>query len=171
MGRRPSCWKTWQAWLWHMQTEPARAKASGVPTRLPHQPRIVPKGLRSFDEHDADFFLELLPGPRDRDGLPESIRFWKTRIEETDPDKTFRVGLDLRPQRLRQVVPGEGGPAAPTGTARACRCTVEAAPEDTELRLLKGLRRRCSQIPADVGAARVLAGIREGLWSPGAGRC
>src|SRR4051812_20455112 len=32
--------------------------------------KIVPKGLRSFDEHDADFFLELLPGPRDRDGLP-----------------------------------------------------------------------------------------------------
>src|SRR5262249_2460078 len=39
--------------------------------------KIVPKGLRSFDEHDADFFLELLPGPRDRDGLPDSIRFWK----------------------------------------------------------------------------------------------
>ncbi|MGI9518850.1 MAG: serine/threonine-protein kinase, partial [Pirellulaceae bacterium] len=31
--------------------------------------RIVPRGLRSFDEHDADFFLELLPGPRDRTGL------------------------------------------------------------------------------------------------------
>ena len=54
--------------------------------------KIVPKGLRSFDAHDADFFLELLPGPRDRDGLPDSIRFWKTRIEETDPDKTFPVG-------------------------------------------------------------------------------
>ena len=54
--------------------------------------KIVPKGLRSFDAQDADFFLELLPGPRDRDGLPESIRFWKTRIEETDPDKTFRWG-------------------------------------------------------------------------------
>ena len=51
--------------------------------------KIVPKGLRSFDADDADFFLELLPGPRDRDGLPDSIRFWKTRIEETDPDKTF----------------------------------------------------------------------------------
>src|SRR5262249_41936797 len=24
--------------------------------------KIVPKGLRSFDRHDADFFLELLPG-------------------------------------------------------------------------------------------------------------
>jgi hypothetical protein len=32
--------------------------------------KIVPKGLRSFDAHDADFFLELLPGPRDRK-LPE----------------------------------------------------------------------------------------------------
>src|SRR5262249_54016593 len=51
---------------------------------------IVPKGLRSFDEHDADFFLELLPGPRDRDGLPESIRFWKRRIEQIDPDVTFK---------------------------------------------------------------------------------
>src|SRR5262249_28074808 len=55
--------------------------------------KIVPKGLRSFDAHDADFFLELMPGPRDRDGLPDSIRFWKTRIEETDPDNSFAVGL------------------------------------------------------------------------------
>ena len=59
--------------------------------------KVIPKGLRSFDEHDADFFLELLPGPRDRDGLPESIRFWKTRIETTDTDKTFRVGLIYGP--------------------------------------------------------------------------
>jgi hypothetical protein len=54
-----------------------------VPSPLPtpasdSQPiRIVPKGLRSFDAHDADFFLELLPGPRDREGLPDSLRFWK----------------------------------------------------------------------------------------------
>ena len=46
--------------------------------------KIVPKGLRSFDAEDGDFFLELLPGPRDRDGLPDSIRFWKTRIEEKE---------------------------------------------------------------------------------------
>src|SRR5262245_51174974 len=58
---------------------------------------VVPKGLRPFDAHDASFFLELLPGPRDRDGLPDSIRFWKTRIEETDPDATFGVGLIYGP--------------------------------------------------------------------------
>ena len=40
---------------------------SGTPSATPasdHRPiKIVPKGLRSFDAHDADFFLELLPGP------------------------------------------------------------------------------------------------------------
>ena len=51
--------------------------------------KIVPKGLRSFDQTDADFFLKLLPGPQDRFGLPESIHFWKTRIEETDPEQSF----------------------------------------------------------------------------------
>ena len=76
-----------------------RDNASPVPTAgSDRQPiKIVPKGLRSFDAHDADFFLELLPGPRDRDGLPDSIRFWKTRIEETDADNTFTVGLIYGP--------------------------------------------------------------------------
>ena len=52
---------------------PDRRTARGV--------RVIPKGLRSFGADDADFFLDLLPGPRDRDGLPESLRFWKARIE------------------------------------------------------------------------------------------
>ncbi|MFN7874416.1 MAG: serine/threonine protein kinase, partial [Pirellula sp.] len=38
--------------------------------------RITPRGLRSFTADDAGFFLDLLPGPRNRDGLPESIAFW-----------------------------------------------------------------------------------------------
>src|SRR5206468_1080336 len=32
--------------------------------------RVVPRGLHAFDATDADFFLELLPGARDRAGLP-----------------------------------------------------------------------------------------------------
>jgi serine/threonine protein kinase len=45
------------------------AAAAGAP--------IVPRGLRSFGARDADSFLDLLPGPRDRAGLPDSIAFWK----------------------------------------------------------------------------------------------
>src|SRR5439155_2599863 len=78
-----------------------------VPTPVPTPPtppasdsqpvRVIPKGLRSFDAGDADFFLELLPGPRDREELPDSIRFWKTRIERMDTEHTFAVGLIYGP--------------------------------------------------------------------------
>src|SRR5271166_2368135 len=46
----------------------------------PNEIKVVPKGLRSFDAEDKDFFLELLQGPRGNDGLPTSVRFWQTRI-------------------------------------------------------------------------------------------
>src|SRR5206468_3230027 len=59
--------------------------------------KVIPKGLRPFDEHDADFFLELLPGPRRADGLPESLHFWKVHVQEEDPDRTFKVGLIYGP--------------------------------------------------------------------------
>ena len=59
--------------------------------------KIVPKGLRSFDEHDADFFLDLLPPPRRPDGLPEIIHFWKVKTGEIDSEKTFRVGVIFGP--------------------------------------------------------------------------
>ena len=78
----------------------------------------MPKGLRSFDEHDADFFLELLPGPRNRDGLPESIRFWKTQIETIDPENDLSRRPDLWPFGLRQVFAREGGALATAGRAR-----------------------------------------------------
>src|SRR5271166_2313592 len=73
---------------------PSITPVSQSPSNSGPQPvKIVPKGLRSFDEHDAEFFFELLPGPRDRDGLPDSLRFWKTRIEEKDADNAFSVGM------------------------------------------------------------------------------
>jgi hypothetical protein len=77
---------------WYFETERPGAlspqpEAKVKPAETPPAARpettmaVVPKGLRSFDSNDADFFLDLLPGPRDKDGLPESIRFWKHRIE------------------------------------------------------------------------------------------
>src|SRR5206468_404813 len=76
---------------------PPPEPGSPTPASGPPPVKVVPKGLRSFDAHDADFFLELLPGPRDRDGLPDSLRFWKTRIEEDEAEKTFSVGLICGP--------------------------------------------------------------------------
>src|SRR5262249_41514987 len=100
--------------------------------------RIVPKGLRSFDAGDADFFLELLPGPRDRGGLPESIRFWKTRIESTDADSTFAVGLLYGPSGCGKSSLVKAG-LLPRLANHVAPVYVEATAEDTGARLLKGL--------------------------------
>lgn len=58
---------------------------------------VVPKGLRSFEAADADFFLRLLPGPYDRLGLPNAIRFWKSRLESSSSAEAFSVGVVYGP--------------------------------------------------------------------------
>ncbi len=124
--------------------------------------KVVPKGLRSFDEHDADFFLELLPGPRDRDGLPDSIRFWKRKIEQIDPDKTFRVGLVYGPSGCGKSSLVKAG-LLPRLANHVLSVYVEASPEETETRLLKALRKASPDLTPELG-------LRSDTGT-GAGRC
>jgi serine/threonine protein kinase/formylglycine-generating enzyme required for sulfatase activity len=123
--------------------------------------RIVPKGLRSFDENDADFFLELLPGPRDRGGLPESIRFWKRRIEPIDPDLTFKVGLIYGPSGCGKSSLVKAG-LLPRMGRHILPVYVEATPDETEARLLKGLQKACPGLPQGMGLVDSLASLRRG---------
>ena len=123
--------------------------------------KIVPKGLRSFDEHDADFFLELLPGPRDRDGLPESIRFWKRKIEQIDPDLTFKVGLIYGPSGCGKSSLVKAG-LLPRLAKHVLPVYVEATPEETEARLLKGLRKVCPELPPRIRAGRFAGELAKG---------
>ena len=123
--------------------------------------RIVPKGLRSFDEHDADFFLELLPGARDREGLPDSLRFWKTRIEETDPDRTFSVGLIYGPSGCGKSSLVKAG-LLPRLSDDVIPVYIEATPDETETRLLHGLRKRCPGLADNLSLKDTLAALRRG---------
>ncbi len=127
--------------------------------------KIVPKGLRSFDAGDADFFLELLPGPRDRDDLPDSIRFWKTRIESADPDSTFSVGLIYGPSGCGKSSLVKAG-LLPRLAKQVTAVYVEATPEETEARLLKGLRRQVADLPGNLGLVESLAVLRQGRFLP-----
>ncbi len=138
-----------------------------IPTPISDQTniKIVPKGLRSFDAHDADFFLELLPGPRDRDGLPDSIRFWKTRIEETDADNTFSVGLIYGPSGCGKSSLMKAG-LLPRLSDNVIAVYLEATAEETEARLLNGLRKRCQGMPANLGLKDTLAALRRGQGIP-----
>jgi serine/threonine protein kinase/formylglycine-generating enzyme required for sulfatase activity len=131
----------------------------GTPTSEPIPLKIVPKGLRSFDAGDADFFLELLPGPRDRDGLTESLRFWKARIESSEPG--FTVGLLYGPSGCGKSSLLKAG-LLPRLNGQVVAVYVEATPDDTEGRLLHGLRRACPDLPATTGLVETLTGLRRG---------
>ncbi len=121
-------------------------------------PVVVPRGLRCFDADDKDFFLSLLPGPRNRAGVPEGLAFWQERVEQRDPEQTFSVGLIYGPSgcgksslvkagllpRLRGVVP----------------ILVEASPDETEPRLIRALTNRIPDLRPDDSLPQMLAAVR-----------
>jgi len=121
---------------------------------------VVPKGLRSFDANDSNFFLQLLPGPRDKDGLPESIRFWKHRIEDSN-DLTFTVGVIYGPSGCGKSSLVKAG-LLPRLARRVVSVYVEATPDETETRLLNGLRRKLATLPADLDLKQTISAIRQG---------
>ena len=93
--------------------------------------RVVPKGLHAFNIEDAEFFLTLVPGPRDRDSLPEAIRAWKRRIEERDRDRTFSVGVLYGPSGSGKSSLVRAG-VLPRLSRQIRPIYVEAAPGSTE---------------------------------------
>lgn len=120
---------------------------------------IVPKGLRSFDSDDSEFFLELLPGPRTRDGLPEIIQFWKKRLEETDPDQTFAVGLIYGPSGCGKSSLVKAG-LLPRISPDVVTVYVEATADETELRIMRGLRKWLPDLNQESGFAETFATLR-----------
>jgi len=127
--------------------------------------KIIPKGLRSFDAEDAEFFLQMLPGPRDRGDLPESIRFWKNKIEETDADKTFSVGLIYGPSGCGKSSLVKAG-LLPRISDDVLPIYVEATSADTEVRILKQLRKHLPRISEASSLPDTFAELR----TTGAGR-
>jgi hypothetical protein len=121
--------------------------------------RITPRGLRSFTAEDASYFLDLLPGPRNRDGLPESIAFWKTKIEQRDPDQTFTVGLLYGPSGCGKSSLVKAA-LIPNLAPDVIAIYVEAAPEETESRLLRQLRKRLPELLTDLSLAERVERIR-----------
>jgi hypothetical protein len=107
----------------------------------------------------------LLPGPRDRDGLPDSIACWKTRIEETDPDNTFTVGLLYGPSGCGKSSLVKAG-LLPRLSEQVIAVYVEATANETESRLLHGLRKRCPDLPGEHTLRETVNGLRRGVGVP-----
>lgn len=131
-----------------------------TPVQEKREMTIVPKGLRSFDAEDADFFLDLLPGPRTRSGLPENLQFWKTRIEEPDPEKTFSVGLIYGPSGCGKSSLMKAG-LLPRLSRGVVSVYLEATPDETEIRILRGLRKALPELPPELGLVESFIWLRQ----------
>jgi len=140
-------------------SSPPPSGAAGDSGALPDI--IVPRGLRAFEAEDADFFLSLLPGPRDRHGHPESIRFWKSRIEEDRGEKSLRIGLVYGPSGCGKSSLIRAG-LLPRLDDRIVSVIVEAVPDETEAQVLTGVRRRVPGLPLELDLPRFLAQVRRG---------
>ena len=124
---------------------------------------VVPRGLRAFDTGDAEFFLNLLPGPRNRDGLPESLQFWKSRIESSGSNESFQVGMIYGPSGCGKSSFIKAG-LLPRLDPRVLPISVEATAQDTQSRLEKALEHHLSDQLDGIGLIEMLAAIRRGAY-------
>ncbi len=100
---------------------------------------VVPHGLRPFDSGDSDFFNYLLPGARDRYGVPDCVSFWTNRILNRNPAETFRVGVLLGQSGSGKSSMMRAG-VLPQVKGDVHAIYVEAKPELLEANLLAQLR-------------------------------
>ena len=130
---------------------------------------VVPRGLRAFDRHDSSFFRQLLPGPHDRDWIPESLLFWKRKLENSELDEPLRIGVLYGPSGCGKSSFVKAGllPLLRDGMSTVF---VEATHQDTEARLLRGIRKRCPGLSATDGLAQSMAEIRRGGHLQSGGR-
>jgi formylglycine-generating enzyme required for sulfatase activity len=128
---------------------------------------VVPKGLRSFDAGDSAFFMQLLPGPRDEHGLPESLRFWKHKIEPSD-EPAFAVGVIYGPSGCGKSSLVKAG-LLPRLSREVVPVYVEASPDETEARLQLGLRRRFAELASNLDLTASILALR-GTFTSGSRR-
>ncbi|MGE5195618.1 MAG: serine/threonine-protein kinase, partial [Deltaproteobacteria bacterium] len=132
-------------------------------TRAPE--KIIPKGLRAFSTQDAGFFLQLLPGPRDREGVPESINFWKQGLEATTPEAGFPIGLLYGPSGCGKSSFLKAG-LLPRLAAHVTAIYIEATPDDLEPRMLEAVRRVFPELPGDLALVQAWRVLRDGRLVP-----
>jgi serine/threonine protein kinase/formylglycine-generating enzyme required for sulfatase activity len=128
-------------------------------TAVKSELRIMPRGLRSFEPEDHAWFLRLLPGPCDEHGLPLCIRFWKERIEQVEPGRTFQVGLIYGPSGCGKTSLVKAG-LIPVLAKSVIPIYVEATAGGTEATLLAELRRAISGLPMQASLRQTV----ESLW-------
>lgn len=129
---------------------------------------IVPRGLRHYEAADADFFLRLLPGPRDQEGLPTSVRFWKSRIEARDAE-AFSVGVLFGPSGCGKSSLMQAG-VLPRLAKHVMSIRPVAGGDIPEARLGSRLREQWEDLPSAASLPELVARVRRRMAEAGNGK-
>ena len=121
---------------------------------------VTYKGLRPFESSDRDFFLQLLPGQKNRDQVPESIQFWLNRItgDELEP---LTVGLIYGPSGCGKSSFIRAG-LLPLLPAEVNPVYLECTPENTENRLVRQIANRINSVDPEETLSNVFRQFRRG---------
>ncbi len=124
---------------------------------------VLPRGLRAYDGQHAYFFLQLLPGPFDRDGLPESLSHWVRWVEHPD-DKApelYRLGVIAGPSGCGKSSLVRAG-LLPLLDSSISSILIEASLDQTEQRLSTALDQRFPDLVSFTTLTDKLAALRRG---------
>ena len=162
--------------LRHYQSPPVLGLAeshhlSQPPTSVSPETKgqVVPRGLRAYDRHDAYFFLQLLPGPFDREGLPESLSHWQRWVKHSeDLPELHRIGVIAGPSGCGKSSLIRAG-LIPLLDKTVSSLIIEATVDRTETQLSSALDSRFPVLASEATLTDKLAAIRRGQGLP-AGR-
>ncbi len=129
--------------------------------------KFIPRGLRSYDRHDAYFFLQLLPGPFDRDGLPESLSHWQRWVEQPEEQpELHRIGVIAGPSGCGKSSLIKAGLVPLLDKAVVSTLMIEATIDRTETQLAAALDSRFPMLTTELSLTDKLTAIRRGQGLP-----
>ncbi len=129
--------------------------------------KFIPRGLRSYDRHDAYFFLQLLPGPFDRDGLPESLSHWQRWVEHPEEQpELHRIGVIAGPSGCGKSSLIKAGLVPLLDKAMVSTLMIEATIDRTETQLAAALDSRFPVLATELSLTDKLTAIRRGQGLP-----
>lgn len=122
---------------------------------------VIPRGLRSFESEDADFFVNLLPGPRDRRGLPRIIKQILTRVESRMWESAFSTGVVFGPSGCGKSSLIKAG-VLPRAAGHVHAVYLEATAAQTAPELVRLIKQRFSAAAPETRLRDVLSRVRRG---------
>ena len=126
---------------------------------------LVPRGLNAFGDRDSEAYLPLVPGQRDRFGVPESIQYWKQVFESDQGNSENALCVIIGPSGSGKSSLVHAGLLPRLDSRRIKKIRLETTADNTAVRLLRQLREMDDSIESHLSLAQVFDGIKNNHWN------